>query len=73
MILDPEAVRDALAGYSERPDGRNGPTDAFADALLANERLKIAGHPSAAKSFLETDIADLVSGGVKTLWNLIRR
>jgi len=74
VILDPEAVRDALAGYGEkaRRQERTDP-NAFADALLANERLKSQATRQRQKSFLETDIADLVSGGVETLWNLIRR
>lgn len=76
VILDPDAVRDALAGYGEKTK-RQERTDphAFADALLANERLKSqsALEHRKSKSILESDITDLVVGGVETVWNLLRR
>jgi hypothetical protein len=75
VILDPDAIRDALAGYGEKAKTQER-TDphAFADALLANERLKSqsALERRKSKSVLESDITDLVTGGVEAVWNLLR-
>ena len=46
---------------------------AFADALIANERLKSQAAREKKKSALDTDITDLVLGGAEALWQLLRR
>ena len=45
----------------------------FADALIANERLKSQAAREKKKSALDTDITDLVLGGAEALWQLLRR
>lgn len=74
VILDPDAVRDALAGYGEKAK-RQERVDphAYADALLANERLKSQTARQNPKNLLHADLTDLVLGGAEAVWNLLRR
>ncbi|MFA7293607.1 MAG: zf-TFIIB domain-containing protein [Rhodocyclaceae bacterium] len=74
VILDPDAIQNALSDFTQKAQ-RQEKTDphTFADALLANERLKSQAARERPKSVLESDITDLVIGGVETIWNLIRR
>lgn len=74
VILDPDAIHNALSDFTQKAQRQSHPDPhAVADALLANERLKSRTTLERQKSVLETDITDLVIGGVETIWNLIRR
>jgi len=74
VILDPEAIDKALDDFGSKAK-RQEHVDphAFADALLANEKLKSQMQREKRKSALETDITDLVVGGAEAIWNLLRR
>ncbi len=74
VILDPEAVDKALDNFGSRAK-RQEQVDphAFADALIANERLKSQTARERQKSALDTDISDLVLNGAEALWSLLRR
>lgn len=73
VILDPDAVEKALADFGQKA-ARQERVDpqAFADALLANERLKAQTKRERQKSVLDADLADLVLEGAEALWNLLR-
>lgn len=73
VVLDPEAVEKALADYGDkaRRQERVDP-HAFADALIASERLKSSQQRERQKNVLESDITDLVLGGAEALWNLLK-
>ncbi|MCK6406857.1 MAG: zf-TFIIB domain-containing protein [Rhodocyclaceae bacterium] len=74
VILDPEAVDKALADFGQKAARQEHLNPhAFADALIANERLKSKAERERPKSALETDVTDLVLGGAEALWNLLRR
>jgi hypothetical protein len=74
VILDPDAVRTALDDFGSKAR-RQETTDphAIADALIANERQKSLRSRQVRNDLLETELSDLVLGGVETVWNLIRR
>lgn len=78
VILDPDAVSAALDDFGRKAE-RQEKVDphAFADALIANERLKsqslLQSKRERSKSFLESDITDLVTGGIEVIWNILRR
>lgn len=78
VILDPDAVSAALDDFGRKAE-RQEKVDphAFADALIANERLKskslLQSKHERSKSVLETDITDLVLGGAEVIWNILRR
>lgn len=73
VILDPDAVGKALDefGSKARRQERLDP-HAYADALLANERLKAQAAREKQKDRVDADITDLVLEGAETLWNLFR-
>ncbi len=74
VILDPEAVEKALADFGTRAHKQEHlDPHAFADALIANERLKSQSDREKKKSALDTDITDLVLGGAEALWQFLRR
>ncbi|HRE18446.1 MAG TPA: hypothetical protein PLW86_15480, partial [Rhodocyclaceae bacterium] len=72
------AVQKAAAGYKQAAD-RQTHVDpvAMADALLENERSKRRIDVLTAKerrtSPLDTDITDLVMGGISLIWNVLKR
>ncbi len=74
VILDPDAVHTALDDFGRRAS-RQAHTDpyAVADALIANERAKSQLVRHEPKSLLETDLADLVLGGIESVWKLLKR
>ncbi|MGE5385783.1 MAG: zf-TFIIB domain-containing protein [Betaproteobacteria bacterium] len=79
-ILDPQAVEKALSGLNQAAarEERVDP-EAFADALLANERLKSklqrerAQASSIGVDVVDFDIADLVTGGIGLLVGLLHK
>jgi SOS response regulatory protein OraA/RecX len=72
--IDPEAVEKALADFGTRAHKQEHlDPHAFADALIANERLKSQSDREKKKSALDTDITDLVLGGAEALWQFLRR
>jgi len=74
VILDPDAVRTALADFGSKARRQEAADPhAIADALIANERQKSLHSRQARKDVLETELSDLVVGGIETIWNLIRR
>ncbi len=74
VILDPAAVDKALADFGRKAQRQEHlDPGAFADALIANERLKSQAARERQKSALDTDITDLVLGGAEALWQLLRR
>lgn len=74
VVLDPDAVAKALDEFGDKAR-RQAQLDphAYADALLANERLKSQAAREQQKNRLDADITDLVLEGAETLWNLFRR
>ncbi|MDS4049126.1 zf-TFIIB domain-containing protein [Accumulibacter sp.] len=79
VILDPDAVRNALAEFGRKADQQERiDPHALADALIANERARVLANRNAAGqtrsgSWLETDIADLVGVGIDAVWTLLRK
>mgnify|MGYP001279831127 CR=1 FL=1 len=78
VVLDADAVQKAAAGYKQAADRQaNVDPMAMADALLENERAKrkidaLTPHERRSNP-LDTDITDLVMGGISLLWNVLRR
>ena len=73
-ILDPQAVDKALAGYGQAA-ARSAEVDphAFAEALIANERLKSKMEREAKQNGQPPEITDLVMGGIELVWKLLRK
>ncbi len=79
-ILDPQAVEKALSGFGQAAvREEHVDPEAFADALLANERQKSKLQRERAQSggigidTVDFDIADLVTGGIGLLRGLLRK
>lgn len=73
-ILDPQAVEKALAGYGEAAEKEcRVDTEAFADALIANERAKSRMAREERRNAGPPDVTDLISGGIELVWNLLRK
>jgi len=78
VVLDADAVQKAAAGYKQAADRQANPDPmAMADALLESERAKrridaLTPHER-SRSALDTDITDLVMGGISLLWNVLKR
>lgn len=77
-ILDPQAVEKALSGFSQAATReQHVDPEAFADALLANERLKSKMERerirNGERNTCDFEIADLVVGGVELVWGLLRK
>ncbi|MBP9806135.1 MAG: hypothetical protein KBE22_14695, partial [Candidatus Accumulibacter sp.] len=74
VILDPDAVHTALEDFG-RKASRQEHIDphAVADALIANERARSPAVRQQPKSLLEADLADLVLGGIESVWKLLKR
>lgn len=74
VILDPDAVGKALADFGDQAK-RQQQIDPliYADALLANERVKSQAARERQANRLDTDLADLVMEGAEALWSLLRR
>jgi len=74
VILDPDAVDKALADFgSQAKQQERIDPEAYAEALLANERLKLQSEREKRRSRLDADITDLVLDGAEAIWNLLRR
>lgn len=74
VILDPDAVQNALDDFG-RQAVRQQTLDplAVADALIANERARSQTRRQQRQEVLDSGLADLVLGGIETVWNLLRR
>jgi hypothetical protein len=74
-VLDPAAVEQALARYQTAEVKRAAPADVemMADAILLREREKSPLHSDRQKTVLESDVTDLVVGGIELVWGLLRR
>lgn len=74
VILDPDAVAKALDDFGTRARKQTQVDPlAYADALLANERLKAQAARERQRSRIDADLGDLVIEGAEALWNLLRR
>lgn len=78
VVLDADAVQKAAAGYKQAADRQvNLDPMAMADALLENERNKRRMAELTAKERrtapFESDITDLVVGGIGLIWNVLKR
>ena len=69
-----DAVHTALEDFG-RKASRQEHIDphAVADALIANERARSPAVRQQPKSLLEADLADLVLGGIESVWKLLKR
>ena len=82
VVLDPQAVEQALAGYHQA-QLRQSVVDpaAMADAIIANERAKKACRRDAGDDSvlnrpvnpLNADLGDLLLTGVDLIWQVLRR
>jgi hypothetical protein len=78
VVLDPEAVEQALAGYHKAELKRASvDPNAMADAIIAAERVKKASSParrgSSVDRALNVDLVDLLVDGIGALINASRR
>jgi len=73
-ILDPQAVEKALSGLGQAAE-KEGKVDAeaFADALIANERAKSRMAREERRDAGPPDVTDLISGGIELVWKLLRK
>lgn len=74
-ILDPQAVEKALAGFRQASAPAQVAPEAFADALLANERLKSKAalqRQTTKSSVVDGEFTDLVLGGAELVWELFQ-
>ena len=76
VVLDPDAVEAALAGYQRAEVARTTVDPvALADALIANERAHRSERRSdwSAPAVPGVDVADLLVAGAGLVWSLLRR
>lgn len=74
VVLDPDAVRQALADFGRQASRQeNIDPHAVADALIANERARAQVARQERRGLLDSDLGDLVLGGIEGLWHLLRR
>lgn len=74
VVLDPNAVREALGAFSEKArQQQQVDPDAVADALLANERAKSQRIRPRQNDVPDVDLADLVIDGIQFIGDLLRR
>jgi DNA-directed RNA polymerase subunit RPC12/RpoP len=73
-ILDPEAVKQALASYHQAEVKRSQlDPNALADAIIETERQKSRQQREVTASTLNQPVEDLLVSGVTAVWNLIKR
>lgn len=73
VILDPDAVQKALDDFGKKAS-RQASLDpqAFADALIANERARSRAKRQERKDCLEPDVVDLVLNGIEGVWLFLK-
>jgi hypothetical protein len=78
VVLDPQAVEQALAGYHQAELKRtHADPEAMADAIIASERARKAGRTGAqargVEHLINRDLGDLLVDGVGALLSSLRR